>query len=98
MQFFFSPLLAALLPAPAFAQDDTWSARVQATLERGGLTSFLGDGRLRDGRDRMAEIRYSAALDQDVSLTADAQRVVNSGYDMDRGPAAFLALRLHRES
>ena len=98
MQFFFSPLLAALLPAPAFAQDDTWSARVQATLERGGLTSVLGDGTLRDGGDRMAKVQYSAALDQGVSLTADARRVVNPGYDMDRGPAAFLALRLHWES
>ena len=29
--------------------------------------------------------------------TADAQRAVDAGYDMDRGPAAFHALRLHWE-
>ena len=77
---------------------DAISAAHRAYLQRGGLTSFLGDGTLRYGRERVAEIYYSAALGSGLTLTADAQRVANPGYNKDRGPAAFYALRLHWES
>ena len=77
---------------------DAISAAHRAYLQRGGLTSFLGDGTLRYGRERLAEIYYSAALGSGFTLTADAQRVANPGYNKDRGPAAFYALRLHWES
>jgi carbohydrate-selective porin OprB len=77
---------------------DAISAAHRAYLRRGGLTSFLGDGTLRYGRERVAEIYYSAALGSGLTLTADAQRVAHPGYNMDRGPAAFYALRLHWES
>ena len=77
---------------------DAISSAHREYLERGGLTSFLGDGTLRYGRERMAELYYSAELGAGFTLTADAQRVVNPGYNMDRGPAAFYALRLHWES
>ena len=77
---------------------DAISSAHREYLERGGLTSFLGDGTLRDGRERMSELYCSAELGAGFTLTADAQRVVNPGYDMDRGPAAFHAVRLHWES
>jgi carbohydrate-selective porin OprB len=77
---------------------DAISSAHRQYLERGGLTSFLGDGTLRYGRERMAELYYSAELGAGFVLTADVQRVVNPGYNMDRGPAAFYALRLHWES
>jgi len=32
------------------------------------------------------------------TLTADVQRLVNPGCNVDRGPASFHALRLHGES
>ena len=114
MQFFFSLLVARLpLPAPAFAQDQAdWNARFQAThirpvqpafahrtyLERGGLTSFLGDGTLRHGRERMAELYDGAEPGAGFAITADVQRVANPGYNSDRGPASFYAIRLHWES
>jgi carbohydrate-selective porin OprB len=77
---------------------DAISAAHRDYLARGGRSAFLGDGALRYGRERVAEIYYSAALRAGFTLTADAQRVANPGYNRDRGPAAFYALRLHWES
>jgi high affinity Mn2+ porin len=77
---------------------DAISAAHRDYLERGGRTSFLGDGTLRYGRERLAEMYYSAALGEGFTLTADVQRIVNPGYNMDRGPASFYALRLRWES
>ena len=67
-------------------------------LARGGVTSFLGDGRLRYGTERVAELYYSADLGAGFALSADMQRVANPGYNRDRGPASFYAVRLHWES
>ena len=77
---------------------DAISAAHREYLERGGQTAFLGDGALRYGRERVAELYYSADLGAGFALTADVQRVANPGYNRDRGPAAFYALRLHWES
>ena len=77
---------------------DAISTAHREFLERGGLTAFLGDGTLRYGHERMAELYYSAELGAGFTLTADVQRVANPGYNMDRGPATFYALRLHWES
>ena len=77
--------------------EDAISTAHRDYLERGGLTSFLGDGTLRYGHERMAEAYYSAELGAGFTLTADVQRVANPGYNKDRGPASFYALRLHWE-
>lgn len=77
---------------------DAISPAHRELLERGGLTAFLGDGRLRYGAERVAELYYGANLGAGFALTADVQRVANPGYNRDRGPAAFYALRLHWES
>lgn len=77
---------------------DAISRAHREVLERGGLTAFLGDGRLRYGHERLAELYYSADLGAGFALTADVQRVANPGYNRDRGPVAFYALRLHWES
>jgi high affinity Mn2+ porin len=77
---------------------DTLSDAHREYLARGGLTNFLGDGSLRYGSERMAELYYCVDLGKGFALTADVQRVVNPGYNMERGPAAFYALRLHWES
>ena len=76
---------------------DAISAAHRAYLQRGGLTSFLGDGTLRYGRERLAELYYSVDLGAGFTLTADVQRVVDPGYNKDRGPASFYAARLHWE-
>ena len=66
-------------------------------LARGGVTAFLGDGALRYGRERVAEVYYAGELGAGFTLTADVQRVANPGYNKDGGPVAFYALRLHWE-
>ena len=77
---------------------DALSSGHREYLARGGLTNFLGDGSLRYGSERMAELYYCVDVGKGFALTADVQRVVNPGYNMERGPAAFYALRLHWES
>jgi len=76
---------------------DALSSAHHEYLERGGVTAFLGDGSLRYGRERLAELYYSAELGAGFALTADVQRVANPGYNRDRGPVAFYAVRLHWE-
>ena len=69
----------------------------RAYLARGGLTTFLGDGSLRYGAERAAELYYDADLGAGLRLAADVQRVVHPGYDAARGPVSFYGLRLHWE-
>lgn len=76
---------------------DAISAAHRDDLAHGGVTAFLGDGALRYGRERVAEVYYAAELGAGFALTADVQRVANPGYNKDRGPVAFYALRLHWE-
>jgi hypothetical protein len=76
---------------------DRIDAAHRAYLACGGLTAFLGDGSLRYGAERAAELYYDARLGAGVHLAADVQRVVHPGYDAARGPVSFYGLRLHRE-
>lgn len=66
-------------------------------LAAGGQGFFLGDGRLNYGNERIAEAYYSLNVAPAAWLSLGAQRVVNPGYNRDRGPANFLGLRLHAE-
>lgn len=64
-------------------------------LRAGGRGFLLGDGRLNEGAERIVEATYALQLGPAFSLTFDAQRVWNPGYNRDRGPVALFALRLH---
>jgi carbohydrate-selective porin OprB len=77
--------------------EDAISTAHRDYLQRGGISAFLGDGTLRYGHERLAEVYYAAELGAGFTLTADAQRVANPGYNKDRGPASFFGLRLHWE-
>lgn len=66
-------------------------------LEAGGISFFLGDGALNYRPEQIGEIYYRYALGKDTHLTLDHQRMVNPGYNADRGPAHFTALRFHME-
>jgi hypothetical protein len=74
------------------------SADHRSFLARGGQTFFLGDGRLRYAPERDFEVYYRAELAKGLQVTADAQQIRNPGYNADRGPALFYALRLHWEN
>ncbi|MFG6464046.1 carbohydrate porin [Roseateles sp. DXS20W] len=67
-------------------------------LARGGQTFFLGDGKLSYRPERDFEAYYRAELLRGLFLTGDLQRIRNPGYNADRGPASFYALRLHWEN
>ncbi len=90
--------LSGLGGLAAFPNGELAKTSHREILERGGLTSFLGDGRLRYGHERLTELYYSADLGAGFALTADVQRVANPGYNRDRGPVPFYALRLHWET
>ncbi len=46
----------------------------------------------------MIEACYSVGLRPGIALTFDCQRIANPGYNADRGPVSFIALRLHMEN
>ncbi len=69
-------------------------------LSAGGTAFFLGDGQLNYRPERVLEAFYEVSLEpvaKGVSVTADYQHIAHPGYNADRGPAAFWALRLHAE-
>lgn len=66
-------------------------------LGAGGVSFFLGDGALNYRAERTAELYYSLRLWKNAALTADWQHMRNPGYNADRGPANFYALRFHAE-
>jgi len=66
-------------------------------LEAGGLSFFLGDGGLNYQPEQIVEAYYSFNVWKSLYVTADAQRMWNPGYNADRGPANFFAVRVHAE-
>ena len=65
----------------------------RAYLAAGGDGFLLGDGRLRYGFEVLTEIYYSARLGRFVTVSPDLMRLVNPGYNRDRGPAFVLSGR-----
>ena len=66
-------------------------------LELGGSGFVLGDGALNYGREQIMEAYYSFVPFEHLTLSPDVQWVRHPGYNRDRGPARFVALRAHVE-
>ena len=66
-------------------------------LARGGLDFIIGDGALRYAPEYVWESYYNARICPGLFATLDLQRVVNPGYNQDRGPVWIPSLRLHVE-
>ena len=66
-------------------------------LQKGGVTMFIGDGRLNYKKEQIFETFYSWNVYKSLSLSADYQRIANPGYNADRGPVNFYGLRAHIE-
>jgi hypothetical protein len=73
-------------------------------LAAGGSGFLLGDGGLHYGREEILEIYYRLQLLEaightpfKVQLSPDFQLIHNPGFNQDRGPARFWAIRLHLE-
>lgn len=77
-----------------YAQSDL-SAAHRDYLAAGGLGGLVGDGKLHYDSERIFEAYYSCQYSKHLALTLDFQYVVNPGYNADRGPVSFLALRAH---
>jgi hypothetical protein len=67
-------------------------------LELGGLTFFLGDGRLNYASEQIFETYYALSPLKGLTVSFDFQRFRNPGYNADRGPASFFGVRLHVEN
>ena len=67
-------------------------------LAGGGLTFFLGDGRLNYAAEQIFETYYALSPLKGLTVSFDFQRIRNPGYNADRGPASFFGVRLHVEN
>ena len=66
-------------------------------LAKGGISFFIGDGKLGYSPEHIFETYYSWKAMRGLWLTADYQHIENPAYNADRGPANILSLRLHAE-
>ena len=73
------------------------SASRREYLGAGGLSIFLGDGKLAYKPEQIVEAYYSMAVTPHFWASLGAQRIANPGYNAARGPASFGGLRLHLE-
>jgi high affinity Mn2+ porin len=73
------------------------SSQQIAYLQQGGVTMFIGDGKLNYKKEQIFETFYSWNIYKGLSLSADYQRIANPAYNADRGPVNFYGLRAHIE-
>ena len=73
------------------------SAEHAQYLALGGSGFLLGDGGLTYGRENIAEFYYTSHLWRGLFASSDVQRIVNPGYNRDRGPANVFSVRVHVE-
>lgn len=76
---------------------NTLSNQRRQFLAAGGISFFIGDGRLNYRPEDIFEGYYSLGVYKNVWLTADYQRIVHPAYNADRGPIDVYAARLHLE-
>jgi high affinity Mn2+ porin len=76
---------------------NTLSPERRAFLAAGGISFFIGDGKLNYRPEQIFEGYYSFNLHKGVWLTSDYQRIVNPAYNAARGPIDVYAMRLHLE-
>jgi len=61
----------------------------------GGLGVLIGDGAMRYGTERIAEVYYNWAVFPHLSLSLNFQYVVHPAYNRDRGPVPIVGVRIH---
>jgi len=80
----------------AWARNGLSAAR-RNYLAAGGISFFLGDGALRYRPEQVFETYYALQFGKALAISVDGQRILNPGYNADRGPVTLLATRLHAE-
>jgi hypothetical protein len=71
------------------------SRDVQTYFRLGGIGILIGDGGLNYGRESIGEWYYNAHLWRGLYYAVDIQRIVDPGYNRDRGPVWVPSFRLH---
>ena len=66
-------------------------------LEAGGISFFIGDGRISYKPETIFEGFYSLGISKSIWLTGDYQRIQNPAYNASRGPVNVFAFRFHAE-
>jgi high affinity Mn2+ porin len=75
-----------------------WISKEHADYYRlGGIDGFVGDGKLNEATEWMAEAFYGANLTSSIWLSADYQLIANPGFNADRGPLSVVGGRFHAE-
>ncbi|MDP9037457.1 MAG: carbohydrate porin [Myxococcota bacterium] len=75
-----------------------WISRAHAEyLGLGGIDGFIGDGRIKAAAEGVIEAFYSVNLLKAIWLSADYQRIMNPGFNADRGPVDIFGARVHAE-
>jgi high affinity Mn2+ porin len=69
----------------------------QTYLANGGYGFLIGDGALSYGRENIVETYYTAHVWRGIYVAPGLQRIVNPGYNRDRGPVLVPSFRLHLE-
>ena len=69
----------------------------QNYLAAGGLGFLLGDGHLTYGRENILETYYTAHAWRGIYVAPGFQRIVDPGYNRDRGPVLVPSFRAHVE-
>ncbi|HOB67355.1 carbohydrate porin [Ottowia sp.] len=64
-------------------------------LAAGGMGFFLGDGKLNYRPEQVLELFYHLRLHKYLDVALNWQHIRHPGYNADRGPVNFYALRLH---
>jgi len=75
-----------------------WISKVHAQyLSLGGVDGFVGDGAIKPATESALDVFYSVNLRKSFWLSGDFQRVVNPGFNADRGPVNIFSVRIHGE-
>ncbi|HLJ57568.1 MAG TPA: carbohydrate porin [Chthonomonadaceae bacterium] len=76
----------------AIAQNEISAAHADY-LAAGGIGFAVGDGALRRGAERAAEVYYSCQVARHYTVSVNLQEIGNPGYNRDRGPVSVFSLR-----
>ena len=80
------------------AYNASWISDIHAQyLGMGGIDGFVGDGRINAGAEEAIDAFYSFNLHRTFWLAGDYQRIVDPGFNRDRGPVDIISFKLHGE-
>jgi high affinity Mn2+ porin len=66
-------------------------------LRMGGIDGFIGDGYITPAAEGSLDVFYSLNIHKSYWLAGDYQRVVNPGFNSDRGPVDIFNIKIHGE-